>query len=254
MLRKSPFPLVIVASALLLVITPSTATASTRNASVTQASAAPAASDAQLAAEVANDINAERAARGLARLGLDSGASGSAHQVAANNVASGCRACHSSAGRPANAGEMAYSSAPGYASGSATYWWMRSSGHRDILLDADARSLAVGVACGADGHYEAIARVWAVGAGVVSTASSPAVTGRGGSSCSKTNAAPPPLPPPPPTPITVRPAAPYVPRATARLAAPARPVAPAVPIAPATPPASPDRVAALLTALHPLMG
>jgi hypothetical protein len=99
---------------------------------------------------------------------------------------------------------MAYSSVPGGGAHAATYGWMHSTGHRNILLDADARSMAVGVACSGSGHYEAIARVWAVGSGVAATSGSPAVTSSGGGPTCSGGAA---VAPPPPAP-SAPPAAP----------------------------------------------
>ena len=107
--------------------------------------------EAQMAAEVAAHINAERAARGLSRLPVDPSYSAGAQRVAESNRERSCDACHSTT---FPSGEVVYWSS-GDASGAATVWWMNSPGHRALLMAPDATRLGVGIACSGT-EYQAV--------------------------------------------------------------------------------------------------
>ena len=113
------------------------------------ARAAATASESTMAREIAQDINRERAARGLAAIPFDAGAySAGAQQVAENNRDAPCHACHSTT-HPS--GEVVWWGSD-YGSSGSTIWWMGSPPHRSLLLAPNATKLGVGVACNGAAH------------------------------------------------------------------------------------------------------
>ena len=141
--------------------------------------AAAAESEGQMAAEIAAQINNERAARGLSRLPVDASYSAGAQRVAESNRARSCDACHSS---DHHSGEVVYWDSGG-PSGAATVWWMNSAGHRALLLAPNATRLGVGVACSGT-EYQAVGWI-ETPAAAQGPPSTPIVTGSGsGTSCS----------------------------------------------------------------------
>lgn len=138
-MRRRHFPAVVAALALGL------------SAAWWPAPAAAAGNEGQMAAEIAAQINAERAARGLSRLPVDGSYSAGAQRVAESNRERSCDACHSTS---FPSGEVVYWSS-GDASGGATVWWMNSPGHRALLMAPDGVRLGVGVACSGT-EYQAV--------------------------------------------------------------------------------------------------
>jgi uncharacterized protein YkwD len=164
-----------------------------------------------MTAEVAANVNRERAAKGLGPLAVDGSRYSVVQAQAERNLTGACpsRACHSG-NLPPGGGEVVYWGS-GTPAGNATAWWMRSPGHRVLLLDSGATRMSVGVACGSGGTWATVVQLWAVN-GAPRDDGSGSVTG-GGSRCSAPPAPPtqpspaaaPPPPPPPPTPTTQRP-------------------------------------------------
>jgi cysteine-rich secretory family protein len=115
--------------------------------SPSRARASASSSEAQMAREIAADINRERAARGLSALAYDTSAAAGAQQVAEHDRDTPCHSCHSGA-QPS--GEVVYW-AYNYPSGGATNWWMNSDPHRNQLMSPDATAIGIGVACNSDG-------------------------------------------------------------------------------------------------------
>lgn len=138
-MRRRHFPAVVVALAL------------GSSAAWWPAPAAAAGNEGQMAAEIAAQINAERAARGLSRLPVDGSYAAGAQRVAESNRERSCDACHSTS---FPSGEVVYWSS-GDASGGATAWWMNSPGHRALLMAPDATKLGIGVACSGT-EYQAV--------------------------------------------------------------------------------------------------
>ena len=102
-----------------------------------------------MAREIAQDINKERAARGLAAIPFDAGAySAGAQRVAEHNRDAPCHACHST-DHPS--GEVVWWGSD-YGSSGSTIWWMGSPPHRSLLLAPNATKLGVGVACNGAAH------------------------------------------------------------------------------------------------------
>lgn len=102
-----------------------------------------------MAREIAQDINAERSARGLPAIPFDAGAySSGAQRVAENNRDAPCHACHST-DHPS--GEVVWWGSD-YGSSGSTIWWMGSPSHRALLLAPNATKLGVGVACNGAAH------------------------------------------------------------------------------------------------------
>ena len=144
----------------------------------TPAPAAAAGNESQMAAEIAAQINAERAARGLSRLPVDGSYSAGAQRVAESNRERSCDACHSTT---FPSGEVVYWNS-GDPSGAATVWWMGSPGHRALLMAPDATRLGVGVACSGT-EYQAVGWVETENP-PASVPASPVVTSRtSGSRC-----------------------------------------------------------------------
>lgn len=144
--------------------------------------AAATASETRMASEIAGQINAERAARGLSRLAVDSTLSSRAQGIAESNRNNGCHSCHSAS---LGNGEVAqWSGGPG-ASGRSTVAWMVSSSHRDILMSPGLTAIGVGLACYPDGGQEAVGRV--TGTVTPGSPAAPVVTSRqSGTSCEST--------------------------------------------------------------------
>lgn len=116
---------------------------------VGRARAAASANESTMAREIANDINRERAARGLAAIPFDAGAySSGAQRVAESNRDRPCHACHST-DHPS--GEIVWWGSD-YPSSAPTIWWMGSPPHRALVLAPNATKLGVGVACKGTEH------------------------------------------------------------------------------------------------------
>ena len=127
-----------------------------------------------MAREIAQDINQERAARGLAAIPFDAGAySAGAQRVAETNRDQPCHACHSS-DHPS--GEVVWWGSD-YGSSGSTIWWMGSPPHRSLLLAPNATKLGVGVACNGAAH-DAVAWI-ETSAGDSSAPQNPVVTKSG---------------------------------------------------------------------------
>jgi uncharacterized protein YkwD len=109
------------------------------------------AKEQQLALDILNRVNAERAARGLNRLALDPGLSNGAfawsHTMAAQNSMH-----HSDLNtwiRPfvADAENIAWETSPGMTSGDMHVMWMKSDGHRHNILAPNLTHVGVAVVC-----------------------------------------------------------------------------------------------------------
>lgn len=182
-----------------------TTTLAVHNAGVAEATpAAPmAGNEAQMATEIANMINNERAARGLSRLPINASVQSSA-QAWANQMPTACPNswCHSAGGQ--SVGEIvAYGS--GNPSSAAVRWWMNSTVHRTTIV-ANSVSIGVGVKCASNGTYQAVVHFGNpryAGEQPVNPIVTPAGSG---SRCAV--AAPPTTQAPPPPPPTTKPPAP----------------------------------------------
>ena len=154
------------------------------------ARAATTANESTMAREIAQDINQERAARGLAAIPFDAGAySTGAQRVAERNRDQPCHACHSS-DHPS--GEVVWWGSD-YGSSGATIWWMGSPPHRSLLLAPNATKLGVGVACNGAAH-DAVAWI-ETAAGDPSQPQNPIVTKSGtGTRCGGKTSTPVPSP------------------------------------------------------------
>ncbi len=135
MARTRYFP-ALVALAALLVLTVGPARAATTG------------NESTMAREIADDINHERAARGLAAIPLDGQYAAGAQRVAESNRDRPCHACHSTE-HPS--GEIVWWGSNHPSSGS-TIWWMGSPPHRALVLAPTATKLGVGVACNGTEH------------------------------------------------------------------------------------------------------
>jgi uncharacterized protein YkwD len=165
------------------------------------------ASDSQMSAEVAANINRERAAHGLGPFTVDGSRYSVVRGQAERNANGACPShlCHSG-NLPPGGGEIVYWGS-GTPAGNATAAWMRSASHRALMLDSGATRMSVAVVC-RGGGWSAVVQMWAVNGSTRDNGSGP-VTG-GGSRCSAPAAAAATAPPPPPPP----PAAPRAPAPT----------------------------------------
>ncbi|MFT7601123.1 MAG: hypothetical protein ACI8TP_004074 [Acidimicrobiales bacterium] len=91
-----------------------------------------------------DQLNDERAARGIAPVSFDSGLQG-ASRAWSNAMASGQRLVHSADGR-------AEIIARGGWTGQITDAWMRSTGHRNLIVDPNLHRAGVGVTCDSNGQ------------------------------------------------------------------------------------------------------
>jgi hypothetical protein len=171
--RRRYFPALVALAALIII-------------PVGPARAAATASESTMAREIAQDINQERAARGLAAIPFDAGAySAGAQRVAERNRDQPCHACHSS-DHPS--GEVVWWGSD-YGSSGSTIWWMGSPSHRSLLLARNATKLGVGVACNGSAH-DAVAWI-ETSSGDNSASANPVVTKSGtGSRCSGRSSTP----------------------------------------------------------------
>jgi len=101
-----------------------------------------------MAREIADDINRERAGRGLPKIPVDVAYSAGAQRVAESNRDRPCHACHST-DHPS--GEVVWWGSD-YPSSGSPIWWMGSPPHRALLLAPNATKLGVGVACNGTEH------------------------------------------------------------------------------------------------------
>lgn len=97
-----------------------------------------------LEAQVLQQLNGERAARGLKPLAADAGLE-NASQAWSNSMSGGQNLVHSSDGR-------AEIIARGWWTGQITDAWMRSDGHRNLVVDPNLTVAGVAVACDARGQ------------------------------------------------------------------------------------------------------
>lgn len=137
----------------------------------TPADAAMSAREQGLAGEFLAQLNAERAARGIAPLIVDASITPESVDWAESMVASQNLA-HS--GDP-RAEIVAY----GYGTGQITDAWMRSAGHRHLVTDANLGYAGVGVGCDSSGRMWAVVQFRRINTRLgtqTSSASSPTVT------------------------------------------------------------------------------
>ncbi|HZN12783.1 MAG TPA: CAP domain-containing protein [Acidimicrobiales bacterium] len=112
----------------------------------TPAHAAPTSNEATMANEILTYANAERQARGLPTLTLDTSYGAGAQGVAEQNSRNNTPNQHTNpATRPAPA-EILYT-ADNAGSSETVRGWMRSPGHRNILMSPKATRIGIGVAC-----------------------------------------------------------------------------------------------------------
>lgn len=133
-----------------------------------------------LAQQFHHELNAERAARGRAPLALEPAAA-SASVAWADQLRVAGRLRHSGGGRAEIIGT-------GSRTGEITAAWMRSSTHRDLVLDAAATGVGIGVACDGQGRVWVVAQLArdaAAGRPARSTTSAPAVDPASGMDCSQ---------------------------------------------------------------------
>jgi hypothetical protein len=147
--------------------------------------------EANIAAAFAQQINAERAARGLAPFSI-SGDPGQA-QVSAEEMRQRGQIGHFIA---LDVGGEVVATAP--TSGGTVVGFMQSEGHRNILMEPSATTIAIGVACSGSNQLYLAARITGL-AGVSPSAPQPVVTpAASGVGCATPTAAPAPGPAPPP--------------------------------------------------------
>ncbi len=153
---------------------------------VSAAPASAASAEQVLEEQILGQLNAERAARGLPAFTADPGLA-QASENWAGSMASQATMVHSTDGR-------AEIIARGFRTGQITDAWMRSSGHRNLIVDPNLRWAGVGIRCDAAGQMWAVVQFnradTSIGTLSSSAASPVATPSTSGSGCGTASSSP----------------------------------------------------------------